>query len=235
MVFKSVSVSAQNKFDLFIETGGVWQSRNDTQIPPGTGTRFEVDKFNQGPFFHYRLESYYKINQNYALRLVYAPFNIIVTGRADGPVVFNGQTFLNTEDLTIRYQFNSYRLSYVYGFWGFEADQLNLGFTGKIRDAKTSFSQQVLSSSYDNVGFVPLIYFEYQKALGVNYTLNFTADAAAAPQGRAVDAAIKVRRPIGANSSLGLGVRSLEGGADNEKLFTFSWFNYALLELRLAF
>ncbi len=64
------------------------------------------------------------------------------------------------------------------------SNQLNLGFTGKVRDAETTFSQLGVSSSYDNVGFVPLLYFEYQKSLGTNWNFNLTMDAAAAPQGR---------------------------------------------------
>lgn len=226
---------AEDNFDILIETGAVWQSRNDVQIPSNSGTRLEVDEFNDGPFYYYRIESYYRVNQKHALRLVYAPFEIEVTGRPGKAVVFDGQAFSDSEDLTIRYKFNSYRLSYIYGFWDFGDDQLNLGFTGKVRDAKTTFSQSNISESYDNVGFVPLLYFEYQKTLNSNWNLNFNVDLAAAAQGRAVDAALKARYKFREKSSLGVGVRSLEGGADNEKVFAFSWFNYALLELKLSF
>ena len=231
----STIAQAASHFELMIEAGGIWQNRNDTQIPPDTGTRFEIDRFNKGPFLHHRLEAYYRLNKNHALRMVYAPSNIEVTGRASNSITFNGQSFNSTEDLTIQYQFNSYRLSYLYGFWGFNDDQLNIGFTGKVRDARTTFIQGGTVSSYDNVGFVPLLYFEYQKALGKKWNLNLTLDAAAAPQGRAIDAAIKARRKIGKESSLGIGFRSLEGGADNEKVFTFSWFNYAVIELKMSF
>ena len=79
------------------------------------------------------------------------------------------------------------------------------------------------------------MYFEYQKSLGEKWSLNLKVDGAVAPQGRALDAALKLRHKIGRNSSLGVGLRSLEGGADNEKVYTFSWFNYALLEFKLNF
>ena len=130
----------------------------------------------------------------------------------------------------MEYTFNSYRLSYVYAYSGFGSDQFNIGFTGKIRDAKTTFSQPGQSSFYSNVGFVPLLYFEYQKGFGSNYEFNITSDLAAAPQGRAIDVALKLRRELSSNSKLGVGLRSLEGGADNEKVFTFSWFNYFVLD-----
>ena len=60
-------------------------------------------------------------------------------------------------------------------------------------------------------------------------------DAAAAKQGRAIDGSLKMIRKIGKKSSLRIGLRSLEGGADNNKVYTFSWFNYAVFELRLVF
>ncbi len=225
-----IPANASEDLSVFVEGGAAWQNRNDTQIPPASGTRLQIDQFDKGPFLHYRLEGYYRLNENHALRAVYAPYQVEVTGRADRNVQFNGQNFPNTADLTVNYKFNSYRLSYLYGFWGFGKDQLNLGFTAKVRDAETTFSQPGISSSYDNVGFVPLFYFEYQKAMGQKWSLNLTIDAAVAAQGRAIDAALKARRQFGRSSSLGLGWRGLEGGADNEKVFAFSWFNYAVLE-----
>lgn len=233
--FNVYSEETQSKFRILIESGGVWQNRNDTQIPPDSGTRFDIDRFSEGPFFHRRLEAYYNLNQKHALRLVYAPSTIKVSGSVNQDVTFNGETFLASQELNIKYQFNSYRLSYIYAFKGFGRDQLNLGITAKIREASTTFSQTGLSSTYDNVGFVPLIYFEYQKFMNEKWSLNFTADALGASQGRAVDLAIKLRRELNKNSSIGLGFRSLEGGADNEKVYTFSWFNYAILELVLHY
>lgn len=226
---------SENNLDLRIETGAVWQSRNDVQISPSTGTRFEIEKLNKGPFLHYRVESYYRFNNKHALRLVYAPFEIEVNGNTEAPIVFNQKNFLSGQNIAVKYRFNSYRLSYLYGFKGFGDDQINLGVTLKVRDALIRFSQLGQSSSYDNVGLVPLIYFEYQKSLGNMWSFNFTVDAAAAPQGRAIDGAFKIHRQINKSSSLGLGIRSLEGGADNEKVYTFSWFNYALIDLKISF
>ncbi len=231
----SSSTQAAHPFDLMIEGGALWQNRNDVQIRPDTGTRFELDKIDNGPFFHYRLEGYYRFNEKHALRAVYAPSTLKVTGRFKNTILFNGKTFPNTADLTTKYQFNSYRLSYLYGFWGFGREQLNLGLTAKIRDAKVSLKQPGVSSHYDNVGFVPLVYFEYQRPVTKNWRVNLTIDAAAASQGRAIDAALKARCQLNENTSLGLGVRTLEGGADNSKVYTFSWFNYLLAELSVSF
>lgn len=225
--------SEESPFELIVETGTVWQSRNDIQIPPPTGTRLAIDEFNTGPFFHYRLEGFYRFNDKHALRALVAPSDIEVTGRANQSTVFNGKTFSIAQDLTIRYQFNSYRLSYIYGFGGFGSDQINLGFTAKIRNASTTFTQGDQTTTYDNVGFVPLLYFEYRKALDENWEFHFNMDAAAASQGRAIDAALKLRRKIAEKMKLGLGLRTLEGGADNDKVYTFSWFNYAVADLKI--
>jgi len=228
--FWSGEASATSGFDIAIEGGGVWQNRNDVQITPDDGTRFSIDELGEGPYLHYRMEGFYRFNKHHAVRALYAPFQLELTGRAPREVNFNGARFPNSADLTVFYKFNSYRLSYIYGFWGFGADQLNIGFTGKIRDAETQFRQNGIASSYDNIGFVPLIYFEYQKSMGKVWSLNFQMDASAAPQGRAIDAALKVRRKIADQGRLGFGVRTLEGGADNEKVFAFSWFNYVVID-----
>ena len=55
--------------------------------------------------------------------------------------------------------FNSYRFSYIYALRGFGKDQINVGFTAKVRDAETRFSQPGIVSSYDNIGFCAVVLF----------------------------------------------------------------------------
>ena len=55
-------------------------------------------------------------------------------------------------------------------------------------------------------------------------------DAAFASQGRAIDIALKFRHNFSPDYNIGFGARSLEGGADNDKVYTFSWFNYAVID-----
>lgn len=231
----SFCLNSNASVKLFLESGAVWQNRNDIAIPGNSGTEFAIDQFNQGPFFHYRLEGYYEINNNHAIRAVYAPFSLQVSGKFNEVINFNGQSFNTTENVKINYKFNSYRLSYVYAFYGFENNQLNIGFTGKIRDADTELKQGNTRTNYDNVGFVPLFYFEYLNNLTSNWFFHVVIDAAIAPQGRAIDAAFKMRKKFNSESSLGFGLRSLEGGADNEKVFAFSWFNYLVIDYSFSF
>lgn len=235
LFFSCTTSFAEEKFKIFIELGSVWQQRNDSQIPNSSGTRTALDELDSGPFFHHRLEAYYKINNKHGLRLVYAPFDINISGQTGGPVTFDGRTFDGTRDLDVRYKFNSYRLTYIYSLLGFGKEQINFGITAKVRDALTAFSQDGETEDYDNIGFVPLIYFEYQKILSPTWSLNFTADAAYASQGRAIDAALKLRKEFSNKLNLGLGLRTLEGGADNDEVYAFSWFTYAITELTWSF
>jgi hypothetical protein len=230
-----VSFETLAEVRVMLETGGVWQHRNDVKIPGNTGDRVDFDEFDQGPFFHYRAELFWKLTEKSTVRFLYAPFNTVVTGELKSNVNYNNKTFTAGQDLEVDYTFNSYRVSYIFTFLGTGDSQFNLGISGKIRDAEIKFKQGSQESSYDNVGFVPLIYLEMQTALSSNWLINFNMDGAAASQGRAFDVSFKFRRKLSKNYQLGLGARSLEGGADNDKVYTFSWFNYAVLDLTGSF
>jgi hypothetical protein len=235
LFFTTTSSLANENYTFMFETGAVWQNRNDSKISPANGTRIAIDDLDDGPFFHHRAEARYKFNSKHAIRAVYAPLDINITGSRDTPTSFNGVTFDASSPLEIRFRFNSYRLTYIYSFWDSSEDILNLGITAKIRDAVTSVSQNGNFSEYDNIGFVPLIYFEYQKKLTESLRFNINFDGAIASQGRAVDLALKLRKRLNNNTDLGIGVRTLEGGAENDKVFTFSWFTYAVADLTLRF
>jgi hypothetical protein len=57
-------------------------------------------------------------------------------------------------------------------------------------------------------------------------------DPPATGQGRAFDVALKLQRNLGDHWSLAGGYRLLDGGADNDELYTFARFNYAVLSLQ---
>jgi hypothetical protein len=226
---------AQASFTINVEAGALWQNRNDVQIPPDTlGTRVELDRFGEGPFAYSRIEAFYRPLKNHGFRFLIAPFSVNVSGQPAQNIQFNGTTFAANTPTDFTYTFNSYRATWFYAFWGHGDDQLNLGFTAKIRQAETRFQQGALSSTYDNVGFVPLVYFEYQKALSPHWRLNFSMDGLAGGPGRAFDVALKIRRQMSESTHLGIGYRTLEGGADNDEVFTFSWFNYALVDFGIT-
>ena len=57
----------------------------------------------------------------------------------------------------------------------------------------------------------------------------------AAPQGRAIDTALKVVYDLTPRISLAGGYRILDGGADNDELYTFARFDQAVLSLTWRF
>ena len=224
------------EIQLGFEGGAVWQLRNDLQRPQVEGaTRLSLDEIDKGPERFYRIEAYYRPKSNHGFRALYAPFALEVTDTPSDSIRYNNQDFSAGEEVTYRYMFNSYRLTYYYAFWGHGESQFNVGFTAKIRDAETRLTQGQITTSYDNVGFVPLLYLEYQTAINSDWFFHFNFDGLAGGPGRAFDFAFKLRRKINNWGMLGIGTRTLEGGADNEKIYNFSLLQYALIEFVAAF
>ena len=60
-------------------------------------------------------------------------------------------------------------------------------------------------------------------------------DALAAPQGRAEDVLSAVAYQISDKFKIKAGYRILEGGADNDEVYTFSLFHYATLGIMINF
>jgi hypothetical protein len=82
---------------------------------------------------------------------------------------------------------------------------------------------------------VPLVnlYGEYSAA--DRWTLVVDFDGLASPQGRAVDLGLLARYELDKQWYLAGGYRTLEGGADNDDVYTFAWFNYAVLSAGYRF
>ena len=90
LLFVGNAVAEDLRWDLGLETGAVWQSRNDVQIPNDTGTRYSLaDTVGSGPFPYYRLELTYQLNARHSLRFLYAPFEYTKSGRLDNDEVYN--------------------------------------------------------------------------------------------------------------------------------------------------
>ena len=58
--------------------------------------------------------------------------------------------------------------------------------------------------------------------------------AIAAPQGRAEDVLLVVTWSLRPGVGLHLGYRMLEGGADNDEVYNFSWLHYAVAGVELT-
>lgn len=213
---------------LELEGGPVWQSRNDAQVPNDeTGTRFALDDLTgSGPFPSFRLYVEGRLGSKHGLRLLVAPLSIDGAGLLSTPVDFNGVRFEPGVATEATYRFDSYRLTYRYQLVGKPRWRVDIGLSGKLRDAEIQLAQEGVSASYSNTGFVPLLYASAAWMPSPRWALMLDADGAAAPQGRAFDVSLKLYRHVSDRWSVSLGYRTLEGGADVEDTYTFAWLHY---------
>lgn len=227
-------------YRLFIESGAVWQTRNVARIPGDGGTDFSLTRLiGAGPNTYLRLTLFAPLSGRDGLRLVYSPLRIQGTGRLERTTEFAGSQFSPSADTEATYKFNSYRLTYWRAWQGSEGSrwQTRYGFTAKIRDAEVRLRQGGTEAKDDNVGFVPLLHFsgEWQPFNDTRWRILVDLDALGAPQGRAIDLGLQASRDLGGGYSVFAGWRTLEGGADNEQVFSFAWLNYATLGAGLRF
>jgi len=217
-----------SRFSVELEAGPAWQTRNDVQIPnDASGTRFALDELTgSGPFPAFRLYAEARLGSRNFLRLLVAPLSLEGTGTLTQPTRFNEVTFDPGVPTSATYRFDSYRLTWAYRLVADPTWRIDLGLTAKLRSAAIDLEQGNLTSSYDNVGFVPLLHLHAAWRPSVSWTLAFDADGAAAPQGRAFDVSLKLYRDLSDRWSLSAGYRTLEGGADVEDVYTFAWFHY---------
>ena len=110
-----------------------------------------------------------------------------------------------------------------------------IGVTGNLRDAEIELEQNGVVGRKSNTGFVPLLHFAGDWRFAEDWRLALDVDGAAATQGRAIDVALKTYWTLGDGVELGAGYRTIEGGADNDEVYTFAWVHQAVLSLRFAF
>jgi hypothetical protein len=110
-----------------------------------------------------------------------------------------------------------------------------VGVTAKIRDAVTRLETSDAMAEKTNVGAVPLVNFLLERRLGRGVAVLVEGDALAAPQGRAEDIFAGITIDAGPRLSLKTGYRVLEGGADNDEVYTFSLFHFAVAGVEMRF
>lgn len=215
---------------LELEAGAFALSRNDVRIPNDGGTRFDLrDLTGSGPAAYGRVALTWRFADRHALRLTAAPLRISGSGELAQDVDFEGSTFPAGVPTRGSYQFSNYRLTYRRMFSPGEHWHWGIGGTVFVRDAAIRLRQGSLRETNDDVGLVPLLHVYGERRLGERDLLVIDVEAAAAPQGRAVDATIRVQRRLRNGMTLGVGYRGLEGGADNDTVYTFAWLHYLAL------
>lgn len=218
------------------EGGALWQNRNDVRIPGEGGTRFSIsDTIGEGEEPVGRVTVDWDLDPRHALRAVIAPLEIEGTDTFDAPVDFDGTTFAAGTATTATYRFDSYRLGYRYTFLHDEHWRLRVGGTLFVRDAEITLVQGPTRASYSNLGLVPLANVSADWFPARDWRVVAELDGSAAPQGRAFDFSLKAHYDLNDRCSLSLGYRTIEGGADNEKVYSFAWLNAVVASLTLRF
>ncbi len=231
----SAAAADDSRWTLGLETGPVWQARNDIQRPGNTGTRFGLDDtVGNGPYPFFRFEATYKLSDKHELRGLIAPFQIEEDGTLRQTTSYDGQGF-SAGPVNATYKFNSYRFTWRYSLVDSDRWLFKLGATGKIRDAEVSLRQGGTQARDTNIGFVPLLhaYGEYRFADRWRGILDF--DGLIGPGGRAVDVAFKLGYDVTKHLTLEGGYRMLEGGVDRDEVYSFALFHYALVGARYRF
>ena len=214
-------------WSLDVESGLAFSGYNDVRIPGNTGTDISLSRdldAESTEFIRVRLAV--DLGRRHRLSLLYAPLQFESSGTVDHDVHFNGARFPAGVPLNSLYRFDSYRVTYHYTLLEKERIRAGIGFTGKVRDAAIRIDDGSVSSEKANTGFVPLINFAVDWRFASRLGLVFEGDALAAPQGRAEDVLIAIYGNPSNRLRLRLGYRILEGGADNDEVYTFALIHY---------
>lgn len=222
-------------FEIELEAGPVWQSRNDVQIPnDAIGTRFSlVDLAGSGRWPAGRAYLTWNISRRHSVRALLAPLSITETGTLATPVDFAGESYDAGTPVEGTYKFNSWRLSYRYRFTDNDRLSLFLGFSAKIRDAKVELTQANTTSKKTDIGFVPLLNFGADWNFTPGWSLLFDFDGLAGGPGRAFDLALKLGYDVSDRWRLAAGYRTVEGGANVESVYNFAWLHYGVASVAI--
>jgi len=235
LLFLSVSTTkAQALIDF--ETGLIFSGYNDVRIPGNNGTLFSLknDLKSKTELF-YRIRLNYTINARHTISLLYAPLETKSMGIVSNDILFKEVVFPAYTEITGDYKFNSYRLTYRYDIVKKPKIEFGLGITAKIRDARIALSTPGLTAEKNNIGFVPIINFRLLWNIDNKFGILLDGDALSAPQGRAEDVLIAAIYTLSDRFKIRTGYRILEGGADNDEVYTFSLFHYAVFGLSYTF
>jgi hypothetical protein len=221
-----------------VETGAAFNGYNDVRIPPDTGTQFSfTEDLDAGATPFLRLRIGLMDSEKHKLIVFAAPLRFSAAGTPVTDIVFNGATFPAGIRLDGKYRFDSYRVTYLYGLHKSKRLAVDIGLTGKIRDAEISLSGGGLKSSYANTGFVPLFSFRvgWQAADHVCFLIEGDALASPGGEGRAEDIFLGLSHDTDGPLGFRLGYRFLEGGADVDDVYSFALIHYAAFGIRYHF
>lgn len=224
------------RWTLEVEGLSTGMTKNRVGIPGDNGTRFNFRELTgQGNFRSALVALTFTPERGGEWRLLVAPLEVRGTGRLRRSVRFEDATFAPGVPTRGTYRFNSYRLTWRNTWTRTERSHWRVGATLKVRDAEIALRQGALARSKTDVGLVPLLHVYGEQELGGPWSFVLDFDGAWAPQGRAIDLGLRLRHRVGPATMLTLGVRTLEGGADNPEVYNFSQFNSISLGVTTRF
>jgi len=222
-----VKETARADWSIGIESGVAFSGYNDVRIPGNNGSDISLSEDLKAESVGFvRLRLGLGLSNRHQLYLLIAPLRFESSGTVDRDIDFNGVRFGAGIPLNSRYRFDSYRITYQYAWFNKERIRVGIGFTGKVRDASISLDNGSVYSEKKNTGFVPLINFAFDWRFASKLGLILEGDALAAPQGRAEDVLLGIYGNLSSRVRLSLGYRVLEGGADNDEVYTFAMVHY---------
>ena len=221
------AAGAQDRWRVDFENGAAMSGYNDVRIPGNTGTMFSfTDDLSSDTAYYWRVRADVRLAPKHVLSALVAPLTINSAGSFDRPVSFAGATFAPGVPVKGLYVFNSYRVTYRWEPVRRDNWMFGVGVTLKVRDAVIRLTSNGTTAEKSNVGVVPLVNFKLERGLGSRASVLLEGDALAAPQGRAEDIFAGVLVHAGKRWSIKAGYRFLEGGAENDEVYTFALVHY---------
>jgi hypothetical protein len=219
---------AQDRWRVDVENGVAFSGYNDVGVPGDTGTRFSMtDDLESETEYFWRVRADFRVASKHVLSALVAPLTIHSSGTFNAPVEFAGATFAPGVTTDGTWTFNSYRATYRYEPIRRDTWMFGFGVSVKVRDAVIRLESPTTAAEKTNLGVVPLINFKFERRLGGRASFLLEGDALAAPQGRAEDVFAGVVVDAGRRWGIKAGYRFLEGGADNDEVYTFAAVHYA--------
>jgi hypothetical protein len=223
---------AQLTIDL--EGGIAVTGYNDIRIPGDIGTFIGLpDELNSDPYLFGRARLSYTFKERNTFMVLFAPLRVSYDGTFNRDVNYQNTIFPAGTPIDATYKFNSYRITYRYRVLKRETINLGFGLTVKARDAFIRLEGGGLRAVKNDLGFVPLVNFRFDWQFSPRLYLLVDGDALAAPQGRAEDVLLALGYSLNERFDIFTGYRILEGGADNDEVYTFSLFHYGVLGVRI--
>jgi hypothetical protein len=227
---------ARAEFVVNLQGAAVFTGYNDVRIPGDGGTMISFsDDLEADTAFSGRLEAGYIRKGRDYFGVTIAPLSVDSHGSVDRDVDFAGVRFPAGTELDGGFRFDSYRLTWRRKFVPWESVDLWLGLTAKIRDAAITLEGGGQRAEKTDTGIVPLINFVVDWRFATPWSFRLAGDALASSQGRAEDVLFAVVRDVGKAAKLFAGYRLLEGGADNDEVYTFSLFHYLVGGVEVRF